>query len=161
MRLELTDRRLGEALSRLAWLVQSLQEVARQQRDVALALAKRRHGDREDAQAIVEVLPQDALAQRGRDRSIGRRDDEHVGRDRALAAHAEERLRFEHAQELRLQRRRHLGDLVEEERAAAGALEVALVLLRRAGEAAALVAEELALDQVRRDGAAVEREEGF
>ena len=41
------------------------------------------------------------------------------------------------------------------------ALEVALVLAVGAGEAAALVAEELALDQGRRDRAAVHGQEGL
>ena len=68
--------------------------------------------------------------------------------------------RLEHAQQAHLQVERHLGDLVEEQRAAVRALEEAVVLARRAGEAALLVAEQLALDQVRRDRAAVDREEG-
>ena len=66
---------------------------------------------------------------------------------------------LEHAQQLHLQLHRHLGDLVEEDRAAVGALEEAFVLPVRAREAAALVAEQLALDELRRDGAAVQRQE--
>ena len=67
--------------------------------------------------------------------------------------------RLEHAQQFHLQLHRHLGDLVEEDRAAVGALEEALVLAIRAREAAALVAEQLALDELRRDGAAIQRQE--
>ena len=74
-------------------------------------------------------------------------------------ADAHEGAGLEHAQQLDLQLERHLGDLVEEQRAAVGALEVALVLPVGAGEAAPLVAEQLALDQVRRDRAAVDGEE--
>ncbi len=81
-------------------------------------------------------------------------------RDRLRAADAGDRAGLEHPQELHLQLHRHLGDLVEEDRAAVGALEEALVLAVGAGEAAALVAEQLALDELRRDGAAVERQEG-
>ena len=66
---------------------------------------------------------------------------------------------LQHAQQLDLQLQRHLGDLVEEQRAAVRALEEALVLAVGAGEAALLVAEQLALDQVRRDRAAVDRQE--
>ena len=43
--------------------------------------------------------------------------------------------------------RRHLGDLVEEERAAVRKLEAAEAPLDRAGEGAFLVTEELALQQ--------------
>ena len=63
-------------------------------------------------------------------------------------ADAHEGAGLEHAQQLDLQLERHLGDLVEEQRAAVGALEEALVLAVGAGEAALLVAEQLALDQV-------------
>ena len=68
--------------------------------------------------------------------------------------------RLEHAQELHLQLRRHLRDLVEEQRPPVGALEVPLMHAVGAGEAAPLVPEQLALDQVRRDGPAVEGQEG-
>ena len=54
---------------------------------------------------------------------------------------------------------RQLADLVEEQRAAVGALEPALALRDRAGEAAALVAEQLGVDQLGRDRAAVDAQE--
>ena len=53
------------------------------------------------------------------------------------------------AQQLGLQRRRQLADLVEEQRAAVGLLERPTLPLGGAGERAALVAEELALEQRR------------
>ena len=52
--------------------------------------------------------------------AVGRRDDPHVDADVARAADALERLLLEEAQQLGLQRRRHLADLVEEHRAAVG-----------------------------------------
>ena len=54
---------------------------------------------------------------------------------------------------------RHLADLVEEERAAVGQLERALRVARRAGERAALVAEQLALEQRLGEGGAVDGDE--
>ena len=54
---------------------------------------------------------------------------------------------------------RHLADLVEEESAAAGRLELAARALGRAREGAALVAEELALEERLGDGRAVDRDE--
>src|SRR5262249_21375128 len=72
---------------------------------------------------------------------------------------AHERSRLEHAEQFDLQLHRHLGDLVQEDRAAVGALEESLVLPICAREAATLVAEELALDELRSDGAAIERQE--
>src|SRR5439155_1077824 len=91
---------------------------------------------------------------------VGGGDDAHVGPDRIAAADARELALLEHAQELRLERERHVGDLVQEERAARGDLELADAPLDRAREGAALVAEELALEELVGDGRAVERHEG-
>ena len=59
---------------------------------------------------------------------------------------------LEDAQQLRLRRRRHLADLVEEDRALVGGLEPALAHRHRAGEGALLVAEQLGLEQRLRQG---------
>src|SRR5690606_33496241 len=67
--------------------------------------------------------------------------------------------RLERTEQLRLHVERQLADLVEEQRPAARLHEGAVAPLLRAGERAALVTEELALDEVRRDRAAVERDE--
>ena len=63
------------------------------------------------------------------------------------AADALERLLLEEPQQLRLQARHHLADLVEKDRAAVGRLEQPALLPIGAGERAALVAEQLALEQ--------------
>src|SRR5690606_10649806 len=54
---------------------------------------------------------------------------------------------------------RHLADLVEEDRPAVRLLEGADAALPGAGERVSLVAEELALEEVRGDGGAVDGEE--
>ena len=71
------------------------------------------------------------------------------------AADALELLLLQHAQQLDLRVERQLADLVEEDRAVVGELEAALLLLHRAGERAALVAEELAFDERGRQRPAV------
>jgi hypothetical protein len=88
-----------------------------------------------------------------------KRDHADVDRDVLGRADPVQRARLQHAQELHLQLDRHLGDLVEEHRAAVRLLEEADVAPLGAGEAAALVAEQLALDQGRRDRAAVHRDQ--
>ena len=80
-------------------------------------------------------------------------------RQRLVAADALERAVLQHAQELGLQRRIEIADLVEEQRALAGGLEAAGAPRGRAGERAALVAEELALDQRRRQRGQVDGHE--
>src|SRR3546814_11412083 len=57
-------------------------------------------------------------------------------------------------------RRRHVADLVEEEGALVGQLDLADGGLDGPGEGPLLMAEELALQQVFRDGRAVDRDEG-
>jgi hypothetical protein len=66
---------------------------------------------------------------------------------------------LEHTQQLRLQVERQLADLVEEERALAGILEVPGLRLGGSGECAARIAEERGFHQRGRYRRAVEREE--
>src|SRR5690606_23175923 len=71
-----------------------------------------------------------------------------------------DRALLERAQELRLQIEGQLPDLVEEDRSPLRRLERADAALARAGERAALVPEELALEQARGDRSAVDDDEG-
>ena len=66
---------------------------------------------------------------------------------------------LQHAQQLGLERRRDLADLVEEQRAAVGQLEAALAGVDGAGEGALLVAEQLGLQQRLRQRRAVDLDE--
>src|SRR6185295_16294178 len=63
------------------------------------------------------------------------------------------------AQDLDLQEERELPDLIEEQRALVSELELALALDVSPGERAALVAEQLGLEQRLGDRAAVDRDE--
>ena len=63
------------------------------------------------------------------------------------------------AQELRLRRQAHLADLVEEQHAAGRQLDLARLGLLRARERAALVAEQLRLEQLLRQGGAIQGDE--
>ena len=84
------------------------------------ALAQRRHVDREDLQAVEQVLAHLAVLHRLVRVAVGGGDHPHVDVDRLVAADAHHGAGLQHAQELDLQLDRHLGDLVEEERAACG-----------------------------------------
>ncbi len=149
-----------EALARAVLVVQAFQERARQQLDVVAPAPQRRQAHDEYGEPIEQILAQTAVAQDRLGRVIARRDDADVDGDLLGAADAHHAAGFEDAQHLRLQVERHLGDLVEKQRSARRALEIALMLAHGAGEGAALVAEELGLDQVRRDRAAVDGDDG-
>ena len=98
-----------------------------------------------------QILAKAAVAHAGVEILIRRGDDAHVHAYRLLPADAIELALREHAQQPRLQRRRDVADLVEEQRAAVRLLEAPLAPRLRARERAALVAEELRLEEVRRD----------
>ena len=96
-----------------------------EERDVLAATPERRHLDRHDAEAIEEVLAELARGDRLLEGPVGRGDDAHVDLLRGDAADRLEAAVLEDAQELHLELRAHLPDLVEEDRAAVGELEAA------------------------------------
>src|SRR6056297_1964260 len=153
-------RILAEAAQRaLVLLGVFLQQLARKDQPAALALAQRRdvHGDLADA--VVEVLAEAALLDEIRDLLIGGADHAHIHGDLVAAAHALHHPLLQESEQLRLQRHGHVADLVQEQRAAAGRLDLAGGGLVGTGEGALLVAEQLGLEQILRDGRAVDGDE--
>ncbi len=138
-----------------------LQKTVDEHRDVLAALAQRRQADREHRQAVVEILTERVLAHLELQVAIGRGDHAHVDLARTRVADGHDLALLQHAQQLRLHAQRHLADLVEEDRAAARRLEEAAVILGRAGERAAAMAEQLALEQGLGHRGAVDRQEGL
>ena len=63
---------------------------------------------------------------------------------------------LQHPQQFDLQLHRHFRHFVKEDAAAVGALKETLMLTVRSGKTAALVTEELGLNELWRDGAAVQ-----
>ncbi len=101
------------------------EEEGRQVGDVRAAAAERRQLDLPGGDAVVEVGPEGAFGDHLLDRPVGRRDDPAAGRPRGRAAHPEDLLLLQHAQDLGLGLGRHVADLVEEEGALVGLLEFA------------------------------------
>ena len=113
--------------------------------------------EREDAEAIVQVLAEAAGEHVGLEIAVGRRDDAHVDTcacDRRRRARTPDSCKTRNS--LGLQIERDVADLVEEQRAAVGELEAARAILEGAGDGAADVAEELALEQLPGDRGAVD-----
>ncbi len=158
----LEDARRGriERGDRLVVAVVELgEERLHQQRQVVLAQAERRQLDGEHVQPVVQVLAQLAVLDGVGRVHVGRRNHADVHRLLVAPAEAAERPLLQDAQQLHLRRRRHLRDLVEEERPAIRELEAALAAVGRAGERALLVAEDLALEQRLGNRGAVDRHE--
>src|SRR5262249_44953075 len=120
-----------------------------------------RHEQRERADAEVEILAEAAALHLGFEVAVGGADQAHVDVDLGGAADARELARLEDAEELGLERQRRLADLVEEERPARGRLEEADLAPLGAGEGAALVPEQLALEERLGERGAVELDVGL
>src|SRR5438876_6796572 len=117
-------------------------------RDLFAPLPKGWDPDLDDVQAVVQVFPELVRPHGGLEAAIGGGDEPHVGADDLLAADAGELAVLEHVQELGLEPQRRLPDLVEEERALIGRLELPRLLPIRARECALLVTEQLGLEQL-------------
>ncbi|MCY1222594.1 hypothetical protein D9M72_346920 [compost metagenome] len=139
----------------------TLDEGTHQNRDVFLAPTQRRDGDREDVEAVIEVLAEPALAHFVDQVLVGGRDQPHIDPVRMARADRLDLALLHGTQELHLHFERQVADLVEEQGAAVGIDELAGVFFRRAGKGALFVAEENALDQVMRDRATIDGDEGL
>ncbi len=122
--------------------------IVEQQRDVPGPLAKGGQRDGDHVEPVVQVLPEASLPDFFLELAVGGRDHAHVHVDVGRSANPPERPLFEEPQQLGLEGRHHLADFVEKHRAAVGRLEQSPLLAIRAGEGAALVPEQLALEQV-------------
>src|SRR5205823_5076772 len=150
----------GDGLDALVHATRELlHEVPDERRNVLWPLAERWKRDREDVHAIVQVVPERPGGDHLFEVPVRGCDYPDVDSFGARAAETLELPLLEHPQQLRLQLERDVADLVEEERPAVGQLETADPLRDGPGESAALVAEELALEQARRDGGAVDLDE--
>src|SRR5262249_7260041 len=94
-----------------------------EERDIARALTERWDAQRDDVEAVVEVLAKAMGRDHLREIAMRRDDDAHVDLACGLAAHRANDALLQHAQELGLHAGAHLPDLVEEERASARCLE--------------------------------------
>ena len=136
-----------------------LEEVREQQFEVLHALAQRRQLDGEHRHAVEQVLAEAPRAHLLHEVAVGGAHEAEVARDAALAADAGDALVLQRAQELGLDLQRQLADLVQEERASVGLLDLSGTGDHGPRERALLVAEQLALHQVGRQGGAVQLHE--
>ncbi len=136
-------------------------EVRGDEGDVRPALPKRRDVQGDDVEAVVEVLAELAFPDAVLEVFVCRRDEAEVALDGLCGPEAVDELLLENAQQLGLHLQRKLADLVEEDRPLVGKLELArLSLVAGPREGARLVAEKLRLQEILRDGGAVEPDEG-
>src|SRR6266852_4865149 len=137
------------------------QEMLAERPDVLAALAERRDLDVEHVEPVEQVGPEAPREGRATQRDVAGRDDADVQGAGPARAQPGERPLLQDAEQLGLHLQRQLGHVVEHERPSVGQLELPGVAPRaRTRERARLVAEQLALEQLARDGRAVHRDEG-
>ena len=115
--------------------------------------------DHDLGEAVIEILAESPRSDHLLQILVGRADDPGVDRDRLAAADPLDHPLLQEAQQFHLQRQRDVADLVEEQGAAMGHLDLALGGLDRPGEGALFIAEQLRLEQILRNGRAVDRDE--
>ena len=141
-------------------LVVVFEEVAHQLWNILPTGPQRRQVDRHDVETVVEVLAEVFLRHLIEQFAVARRDHSRVDADRLGVAHPLKLAFLQNPQELHLQLRRGGVDLVEKDRAGVGGLEPPGAVGDRAGERAADVAEEFALQQALGERAAIDADEG-
>ena len=113
-----------------------LHEIEHEIGDVLAPFGERRHPHRHHREPVIEVLAEFAGRDIGFDVARGRGHDPHVDGDLVRAADPLEGLVDQHPQDLVLGLARHVGDFVDEQRAAVRLFERAdLALLRRRSDA--------------------------
>ena len=111
-----------------------------------------------DVEPVKQILAELPRRHGGFERLVCGGDDAHVHLNRLVAADALERAALQYAQDFRLRRGRHVADFIEENRALVALLEFADALHGGAGERAAFMAEEFALEQLFGNRGAIDRQ---
>ena len=137
----------------------ALEERLDQEQDVLPPLPERRQVQRDHVETVEEVGPEAPFRiSSSRSPLVAAITRTSTGID-SVATDRDDLALLQHAQQLHLGGRRHLTDLVQEERAAARRSELPLLVPHRAGEGSLHVPEQLALEQALRKRAAVDRRE--
>ena len=141
-------------------LVQFLQEAVEKGQHIPRPLPQGRDGDRYHVETIEQVFPEGLGAHHFGQVPVGGGDDSDIHGNGAGAAHPLDLTLLEHPQQLDLHIQGQLPNLVQEDGALVRQLERAhLSMAAGPGKGPLLIAEQFALYEGRRDGAAVDGEE--
>ena len=152
---------LGERRSfALVLCLKQCEEIVGQRRDVFAAFAQWRQIERDDIDAIEEILAKTAGDNFVGEIAIGGTDDTCVGAALLSVADAVVGAVLKKLKRLGLEAHIELGDFVEEERAVVGQFDETRFGGIGVGEGALFVAEEFAFEERARDGGAVDLDTG-
>ncbi len=134
--------------------------MVREHGNVFDAIAQRRHVERDHVEPVEQVLAKVAAFDFVFEILVRGGHDADIHLDRFGRTHRLQTLFFQRAQDFGLRLERHVADLVEEQSAAVGPLELTDLVLQHAGETALAMAEQLAFDHLFGNGGAVDLDEG-
>jgi hypothetical protein len=130
--------------------------MSRQERDIVGSGTQRRQHEWQHVQSVKQILAEPARANLFGQILIGGGKDPNVDLARDVVADTLVLALLQHPQELGLQFKGKVANLIEKDSAAVGDLEPARPIAHRAGERTPHVAEELAFEHLARDGTAVD-----
>src|SRR6267143_3836988 len=134
--------------------------ISRQGNDVFAPLRERGENERDDVEAIVKVLAEPPGFHLDIEVAMRRGDDPYVHRRPVSRTDRTHLAVLQYPQELGLQSKGHIADLIQEKRASVRCGDKPLVVVDRAGERAFAVSEQFGFKQIFRDGGAIDRNEG-
>ncbi|MNI65794.1 hypothetical protein D3C73_1213170 [compost metagenome] len=132
-----------------------------QQRDILGTLIQRRDLQVHHVQTVVQILAEFVFRHRLLQIAVSGGNDANVNVQIAVAAQRAHLALLQYAQQLDLQRKRHIADLVEEQRAAGCRLEQPFPAADRAGKGPFGMAKQLGLQQLLRQRTAVNGDKGL
>jgi len=112
-----------------------------------------------DVETIEQVLAEASRADLGFEVGVGGGNDPHINAPARRGAQPPRCLLLERPQELGLELRRHVSDFIEQQRSAVGSFEQSGLGGFRIGKCSALVPKQLALQEVRGNGGAIQLDE--
>src|ERR1700704_4322282 len=130
-----------------------------EERQVFLPRTKGRHGQRDDVQTKIEIVPKLPLGDQRREILVCRGDQADIRFQRLISTHSLERALAEHSQNLYLGFFVDFPDFIEKERAACRLLETAGPAFKGPGKRPSFMSKKLALKKLWRKGLTVHSNE--
>src|SRR5258708_226886 len=140
----------------LVALIETLQKMLHEERNVFRPLFERRELNRHNAETIIKVFAKSSGPDQFAQVLVCRCNDPHINRSERVRTHSSHLLFLQNAKQFHLKAQAGLRYLVQENRAAIGGLKQAAAAGIRAGECALLMSKQLAFQNGLGKGAAVD-----
>src|SRR5258708_32414697 len=125
-------------------------EVAHKFRNIRFSFAERWQRNRENIQAIVQILPEFTVTDHLPQVLIGRRDDTNIDARGTGAAYGLELALLEHTEQLRLKLHWHVSDFIQKQCAPVRQRKSSYMPIDRSGKGSALLPEKLTFEKTGR-----------